>query len=58
MSYIVYSISSRILDSYIIYESEVVICFFDHMPINDGHILICPKEHYDNIMDLPEDIIF
>ncbi|HHQ6601124.1 TPA: HIT domain-containing protein [Serratia fonticola] len=28
------------------------------MPINDGHILTCPKEHYDNITDLPEEIIF
>ncbi|MBC3212446.1 HIT family protein [Serratia fonticola] len=57
-SCIVCSISNRLLESHIIYESESVICFLDHRPISEGHVLLCPKKHYPNIMDLPNEILF
>lgn len=50
-------ISKRITPSCIIYETAQLICFLDHDPINVGHVLICPKEHYVNITDLPDPLI-
>ena len=39
-----------------IYEDEVVFAFLDINPVNIGHTLIIPKEHYENIFELPEDV--
>jgi diadenosine tetraphosphate (Ap4A) HIT family hydrolase len=35
--------------SNIIYEDELVCCFLDIDPINEGHILIVPKQHHSDI---------
>lgn len=53
---IVEQIVSREIDAAIVYESEHVIAFADHDPINFGHILICPVVAYETFIDLPEDI--
>lgn len=39
-----------------IYEDDSVLAFLDINPVNIGHTLIVPKEHFENIHDLPEDI--
>lgn len=44
--------------SNIIYEDELVCCFLDIDPINEGHILIVPKEHYHDIDDLEDETLF
>ena len=38
--------------AYIIYENEWVCCFLDTDPINKGHILIAPKKHYVEFIDV------
>ena len=44
-------------DVEIIYESELVIAFYDKFPVNVGHALIIPKRHVANYFDLtPEEI--
>lgn len=53
---IVEQIVSRELEAVIVYESEYVIAFADHDPINFGHILICPTYPYASFVDLPEKI--
>ena len=30
----------------IVYEDELVMAFMDMDPINEGHVLLVPKEHY------------
>jgi histidine triad (HIT) family protein len=50
------SISKGIEQSHVIYESDDIICFLDHRPITRGHILICPKEHFVDFWDLPENV--
>lgn len=50
---IVTKIINREIDAVIIYESENVIAFADHDPINFGHILICPTTPYETFIDLP-----
>ncbi|WP_457805599.1 HIT family protein [Stenotrophomonas maltophilia] len=54
---VVCQIASRRVDSLIIYEDERVICFLDVDPITVGHVLICPKVHVQDLMDLPNDLI-
>jgi histidine triad (HIT) family protein len=39
--------------AYPVYEDPKMIVFLDSGPIFEGHCLICPKEHIDNIHDLP-----
>ncbi|MEZ9432854.1 HIT family protein [Vibrio lentus] len=54
---IVEKIVSREMEAVIVYESDNVIAFADHDPINFGHILICPTYPYTNYIDLPEDVL-
>ncbi len=37
-----------------IYEDENCLAFLDITPINPGHVLLIPKEHYENLYDLPD----
>jgi len=40
-----------------IYENEKVLAFLDIAPVNKGHVLIIPKEHYEKLEDMPDNII-
>ncbi|MPW30018.1 HIT domain-containing protein [Agarivorans sp. B2Z047] len=53
MTTIVEKIVSREIKAVIVFESEDVIAFADHDPINIGHVLICPKNPYESFIDLP-----
>lgn len=37
-----------------IWESESHIAFLDHNPVTDGHTLVIPKYHKENVLDLDE----
>ena len=39
-----------------VYEDEDVLAFMDIAPINPGHTLIIPKQHYRNIYDIPAEV--
>ena len=39
----------------IIYEDEAVMAFMDMDPINEGHVLLVPKEHYLDVDELPDE---
>lgn len=41
----------------IIYEDENCLAFLDITPINPGHVLLIPKKHYENLYDLPDEIL-
>tara|TARA_Y100000310_G_C20703043_1_gene831899 strand:+ start:12504 stop:12935 length:432 start_codon:yes stop_codon:yes gene_type:complete len=41
----------------IVYEDDGVVCFLDIKPINSGHMLVIPKMHYENVFDVPENIL-
>lgn len=38
-----------------VFENDKVFCFLDSNPISMGHTLVIPKEHYENIFDIPGD---
>lgn len=40
-----------------IYEDKEVIAFLDMKPINKGHALVIPKNHYENIYEISEEAV-
>lgn len=38
-----------------VYEDEHVFAFMDITPVTKGHLLVIPKNHYENVYDLPTD---
>lgn len=40
-----------------IYEDDEVLAFLDISPINPGHTLVIPKQHYVDFLDMPEPLI-
>lgn len=40
-----------------VYEDEKVLAFLDIKPVNYGHTLIIPKEHYTNMLEAPDEMI-
>ena len=45
------------IPSYKIYEDDLVYVFLDINPIAEGHALVIPKKHYENIYDTPEKVL-
>lgn len=45
------------IPAYKIYEDDSFLAFLDINPINPGHTLIIPKEHYENIYELPDELM-
>lgn len=40
-----------------IYEDNEVLAFLDIGPVNKGHTLVMPKEHYETLLDIPDDLL-
>lgn len=40
-----------------VYETDRILAFLDNRPINLGHMLIIPKEHHENMVDTPVDLL-
>ena len=40
----------------ICYEDSVAIAFLDIQPVNPGHVLVVPREHYEVLQDIPKDV--
>jgi len=40
-----------------VYENDHVLAFLDIGPINKGHTLVVPKEHYKNLMETPDEVM-
>jgi histidine triad (HIT) family protein len=45
------------LAAYKIYEDDKVLAFLDVKPVNPGHTLVVPKNHYHNLENMPEEIL-
>jgi len=39
-----------------VYEDDISLAFMDIQPVNPGHILVVPKEHFVDLADLPANI--
>ncbi|HZS57482.1 MAG TPA: HIT family protein [Bryobacteraceae bacterium] len=42
------------LPSFIVYQDSELIAFLDDHPLFPGHVLLCPREHYETLLDLPQ----
>ena len=40
----------------ICYEDSGAIAFMDIQPVNGGHVLIVPREHYESLNDVPPEV--
>jgi len=45
------------LSSYKVYEDENFLAFLDITPVNPGHVLLIPKEHYKDLFELPNNVL-
>ena len=41
----------------IVYEDKKVMAFLDIRPLNEGHTLVIPREHYETVYEIPDDLI-
>lgn len=56
MSECVFCDRNKIITDFV-YEDNAVLAFLDSDPINEGHILIIPKEHYLDADEIPDEIL-
>ena len=42
------------IQAYKVYEDDQVLAILDIAPVNPGHILVIPKQHFANFEELPE----
>ena len=40
-----------------IYEDEVILAFLDIGPLSDGHTLVIPRQHFENLHDCPDELL-
>ncbi len=45
------------IPSYTVYEDEIVKVFLDISPKTNGDLLIIPKKHFTNVVDIPLDVL-
>ena len=41
-----------------VYEDAVAIAFLDIQPVNPGHVLVVPRDHYEHVQDIPRRVGF
>lgn len=57
MNCIFCKIISGEIPSFTIYEDDIVKVLLDVNPDTNGHTLIIPKNHYENLSDIDEDVL-
>jgi histidine triad (HIT) family protein len=51
------NIASGKTEASIVYEDATILAFMDLNPANVGHTLVVPREHYENIYEIPEKLL-
>lgn len=41
----------------IVFEDEKTIAFLDHRPVFPGHCLLVPRDHFETLTDLPNNLV-
>ncbi|GKU24382.1 HIT family protein [Clostridium folliculivorans] len=41
----------------LVYQDELIMCFLDIYPFNEGHVLIIPKTHYLDTDEIPNETL-
>ena len=45
------------LPAFVVFEDDCVLAFLDINPLAQGHTLVIPKKHYENIFDIDEETL-
>lgn len=45
------------LAAHLVFEDAQSIAFLDSQPLFPGHVLLCPRKHYETLTDLPQRLI-
>jgi histidine triad (HIT) family protein len=43
--------------SHVVYEDERTLAFLDNRPLFPGHSLLVPRDHYETLGDLPDELV-
>lgn len=49
-------ITGEITEAYL-YEDDLVVAFHDKYPVSQGHTLVVPKQHVENIYEILDDVL-
>jgi histidine triad (HIT) family protein len=44
-------------ETHVVFEDHVSLAFLDNRPLFPGHSLLIPREHYETIWDLPDELL-
>jgi len=44
------------LEVSVIHEDDLCVAFMDIQPVNPGHVLVVPRQHYESLLDVPPDL--
>jgi histidine triad (HIT) family protein len=50
-------ISRKEAPASVVYEDSKVMAFMDIRPVSEGHTLVIPKQHYEDIFSTPEELL-
>jgi histidine triad (HIT) family protein len=43
--------------AHVVFEDALSLAFLDHRPLFPGHSLLLPREHYETLADLPDELL-
>jgi histidine triad (HIT) family protein len=43
--------------AHVVFEDDISIAFLDHRPLFPGHALLAPREHFETVWDLPDELV-
>jgi histidine triad (HIT) family protein len=49
-------IASGKVRAHIVYKDDDAIAFLDNRPLFPGHVLVCPHDHYETLLELPVEL--
>jgi len=50
-------IVSEEVNAPIVFQNDISLAFLDHRPLFPGHCLLVPREHFETLSDLPQELI-
>jgi histidine triad (HIT) family protein len=50
------NIARAVVPAHVVYEDQKFIAFLDNHPLFPGHVLLCPREHYVTLLELPTEL--